>query len=163
MTWYLGIDPGKHGAAVAISREQIAYQDWDGPGKARDWINYLLDADKIKLAVIEDVNQRRMPDKGRYAAYDLGRYSGYWEMLFTCFGIDYKLVAPKVWQSAMIDPICKFEKNAKHRSLSSARAIDPTVASIVARVKDNNRSDAALMAAYANLLCRSSVRNINPA
>ena len=53
MSWYLGIDPGKHGAAVAISREQIAYQDWSGPGKARDWINYLLDADKIKLAIIE--------------------------------------------------------------------------------------------------------------
>lgn len=162
MTWYIGVDPGKHGAAVAISREHIAYQDWSCPGEARDWINYLLDADKIKLAIIEDVNQRRMPDKGRYAAFDLGRYSGYWEMLFICFGIDYQLVDPKVWQAAMIDPICKFEKNAKHKSLRSARSIDPCVESIVARVKDHNRADAALMAAYASLLCRSSVRNVNP-
>lgn len=163
MVWYIGIDPGKHGAAVAISREQIAYQDWKGPESARFWLKRLLNEGPVKLAVIEDVNQRRMPDKGRFAAFDLGRYSGYWEMLFTCFGIDYQLVAPKVWQAAMIDPICKFEKNSKHRSLSSARAIDPCVDSIVARVKDHNRADAALMAAYASMLCRSSVRNVNPA
>lgn len=163
MTWYIGVDPGKHGAAVAISREQIAYQDWAGINAARRWIEKLLDAGPVEMAVIEDVNQRRMPPKGRYAAYDLGRYSGIWESLFIFYEIAFAVVAPKVWQAAMIDPVNKFLKNSKHRSLRSARSIDPCVESIVARVKDHNRADAALMAAYASLLCRSSVRNVNPA
>lgn len=162
MVWYIGVDPGKHGAAVAISRERIAYQDWAGPIETKRWIDELLYDEKIAMAVIEDVNQRRMPHKGRYAAFDLGLFSGIWVGLFTWYGIDYQLVAPKVWQAAMIDPICKFEKNAKQKSLRSARSIDPCVDSIVARIKDHNRADAALMAAYASMLCRSSVRNVNP-
>lgn len=150
--FFMGIDPGKDGAAVAISDDLICLHDWITPQEAIRWMNKVLLWGNIKLSVLEDVNPRKMPPKGRFSAFDLGTYTGYWQMLCACHGIDCRLIDPKQWKAATIKPVPGERQNIKHKSLIAARLIDPSLANSLTRVKDHNRAEAALMAVYAKMI-----------
>ncbi|WP_054031229.1 hypothetical protein [Desulfatitalea tepidiphila] len=146
--FFIGIDPGKTGAAVAISRDLILVHDWKSPEAAREFFKLVLEQGRIEMAVIEDVDQKRMPHKGRFGAYGLGLSSGFWQMLCICFGVAYQLLPPGEWQKAVLMP--GGGKDSKARSMATVRALYPGLREyIFLRSRHHHRADAALLAHYA--------------
>jgi len=157
MKLYLGIDPGKTGAAAALSDDgKLFIHDWSDPQSADLWVRELL-IDRyaiIPMAVIENVDQRKMPRKYQGSAYMLGMSVGHWQMLMSVYGIPYQMIDPKQWQAAFTDPRDRVQADPKKRSLASARRFMPGHGHFFERVKDHNRADAALMACYAQRIAQ---------
>lgn len=147
--FFIGIDPGKTGAAVAISPDLLSVHDWSSPAEALKWAKSIQEKGLVRLAMIEDINPNSMPAaNGRYSAFGVGLSTGFWIMLCTALDIEFKMVKPRTWQRAMIDPAFRNLKNPKHKSLRSAKQLDLALVKVLTRVKDHNRADAALMAFY---------------
>jgi hypothetical protein len=153
--FYIGIDPGATGAACALpvdqSKDGIFVHDYKGPRDALHFIASINRIGPVVFAVLEDVNQLRMPPRGAARMEPLIRSAAYWRMLLICFGLDFAEIPPKQWQAEMLNPLLK-SRDKKAASLGSAREAFPVLGDMLKRKKDHNRAEAALLAGYARRL-----------
>ncbi len=156
---FIGIDPGASGAvavfspggknsdeildivdmpAFAIKRGTREVRHVDPAGLARI---LAMHAGAITYACIEKVGA--MPGQGTASMFAFGRAAGVIEGALAALQMRYDLVAPQVWQRAM--RVVGGKDGARQR----ASQLFPRQAGLFARVKDDGRADAALLAYYA--------------
>lgn len=142
----IGVDPGKQGAIAAIDTDGNLHDTWDIPVVDKR-ISAPLIADILvplqpvaELCVIEDVHA--MPKQGVTSMFTFGRGLGIVEGVALGAGIPVRWVSPAKWKRALgLSP----DKGASRR-----RAIElwPAQSAMFARVKDDGRAEAALIAYY---------------
>ena len=142
---FIGIDPGKTGAAALIT-EEGNHKILDYPGDPslivdtfREWtLTY-----EIIMAALEKVSAR--PRQGVVSMFTFGRNLGAWEGIISAFSIPFMMPTPRQWQKGIVDP--KAGNDTKTRSLNTARRLFPDAS--LSRKKDHGRSDALLLAFWA--------------
>ncbi len=146
-----GIDPGK-GGALAIEYLD-AVQFFDVPtgkvnGKSRPlWTEWgtswgsALEFAAPDLIVIENVGS--MPKQGVTSMFNFGRVLGFIHALAVASGARVEFVTPAVWKPKM-----GLANSGKDASRERFRTLWPKHADQVARVKDDGRAEAALLAHY---------------
>ena len=147
-----GIDVGARGAIATLSgNELVAVHDMpvlhDGP-KNRATINAPLLAEILAkshadLALIEWVGVR--PGEGAVGAFAFGRARGVCEGVCAALGIPVQFITAPVWKR--LHGIAPGKNGAKDAARSKAIARWPERADLFARVKDDGRAEACLIAA----------------
>lgn len=148
----LGIDIGASGALALLSDtgELLDVADMpvlrDGP-KSRPTVNGPLLAQIVQRwkpdrAFIEFVGAR--PGEGPVGAFAFGRSRGCCDGVLAAFGIPAAYIAPAAWKRAIGIPPGK--DGAKDAARSEAIRRWPAKADLFARVKDDGRAEAALIA-----------------
>ena len=148
----VGIDPGKSGA-MSIVYGDGAVQCFDVPhgkvnGKnkplfhawASSWAPALEFA-APDLIVIERVNS--MPGQGVTSMFSFGQTLGFVHAIACLSGARVEFVTPSVWKGKM-----GLLNSGKDASREKFRTLWPKHAALVARVKDDGRAEAALLAHY---------------
>jgi crossover junction endodeoxyribonuclease RuvC len=151
MSVILGIDPGIEGAVALLSPsgDLIAIHDLptlpDGPAGRRR-VNPALLVDVLakthaSCAYVELVNSR--PTDGHVSAFSFGVTRGLLEGCLSALAIPVTMIAPPSWKRTI--GLAPGKENAKALSRSEAIRRWPAQAALFARVRDNGRSDAALI------------------
>lgn len=148
-----GIDPGKSGALALLHADGSA-QFFDVPtvklrGKDRpawtEWANDWTAALKWAapdMVVIEDVSAR--PGQGVTSMFTFGRSLGFAHGLVTAAcDCPVHFVTPSVWKAKL-----GLLNSGKGASREVCRTLFPSTTPDVARVKDDGRAEAALLAHY---------------
>lgn len=147
----IGIDPGLSGAIGVVDPEGRLFAVWDTPtitvdvgGKPRRRIDLLALANLLlpfrdARVFIEHVGPS--PRDSKAGTFAFGRAFGQIEGI--CAGFEPRLITPVVWKRAMGVP-------GSDKNLSRAKAAElfPDDAHRFARVKDDGRAEAALLALY---------------
>ncbi len=153
MKTILGIDIGNRGAIAVLTDagELLSVHDMpcleDGP-KGRRAVNAPLlasitYASHASLAYVEHVAAR--PGEGPTGAFAFGRARGVVEGVLAACGLPIAFLAPSTWKRAVGIPPGK--DGAKDAARSEAIRRWPGHAEMFARVKDDGRAEAALIAA----------------
>ena len=154
MTVYIGIDQGLTGAIAFLGK------GWDRVldcpvAKARkghdfqvplmvDLLDSLLDEHNVGAMVAAIEQGIAMPRQSSSSTFKTGRGIGLWEMALAARGIRYEFVTPQRWKKALGIP-----KGAdKNESRVVAQRLFPDLADQLARVKDDGRADALLIAEW---------------
>jgi crossover junction endodeoxyribonuclease RuvC len=156
MAAVIAIDPGLTGAIVLLDGAKLLVQDMptESRGKksvvdldalwtvAENWARCRSDL----AGVIENV--ATMPKQGLASACNFGKTIGACEMALVAAGCDLVRVIPQVWKFGVglnADPKAD-TKARKNASRARATELFPDYAHLFARVKDDGRAEAALMA-----------------
>lgn len=144
MSVTIGVDPGKTGAIALVDSYGVLLAVHDMPlaggivsatlvAQLESWIG-----SEFGVAVIEDVHS--MPKQGVASSFGFGRSKGVVEGVFAGAGRPLIYVAPSKWKK---DLQLSSDKDGARR-----RAIElwPAKAQLFARVKDDGRAEAALIA-----------------
>jgi crossover junction endodeoxyribonuclease RuvC len=147
-----GIDPGKTGA-LSILYDNNVVACFDVPiqlvkGKAKpawsawaaEWRNAFA-FEAPDMIVIEDIAAR--PGQGVTSMFSFGRTLGFTHALAATANIPVHFVTPNVWKGKL--GLLKSDKGA---SREKACTLFPVSAHAFARVKDDGRAEAALLAYY---------------
>jgi crossover junction endodeoxyribonuclease RuvC len=139
-----GIDPGIGGALALVYRGGIELIDMPTievrgkrhvcPAGVTEW----LEVNKPDMVVIEHV--QGVQGAGATSAFSFGRSFGLLEGVVAGLGLRHCLVRPQAWTKALRVSRDK----GSHRA--AAKRLWPANAHLFARVKDDGRADAALMA-----------------
>ncbi len=117
--WWLGIDPGKHGAMCLKCEEKIFIEDWMGimpaTAKLREW------KPLIAGCFLELVHN--MPKDGGSSAFRFGTNFGIWQGALAALEIPFKLISPQQWRKGLFDGVPG--KNTKKKSLFVAKGMYP--------------------------------------
>ena len=141
---FIGIDPGKFGAAALITQDESLVFDWPGcpmlaASLLKDWhLSY-----NIVLAAVEKVHA--MPGQGVTSMFSFGQNLGQWQGILAAFGIPFLMPAPQTWQKGLVDK--KAGQDTKEASLITARRLFPDA--VLHLKKHHGRSDALLLAWWA--------------
>jgi len=141
---YLGIDPGKSGAAAIIHDEGQEVFDWpgdvsDAANKMRGWrLNY-----DIRAGALEAVHA--MPKQGVSSTFSFGCNLGQWMGLLAALSIPYMMPRPQQWKKGLIKKADG--KDPKTASLTVARRMFPDAE--LNLKKHHGRADALLLAWWA--------------
>jgi len=148
----LGIDPGLSGAIAVLSTSGDLLDVIDMPvlkdgSKGRATVNAPLLAAIIRdagatTAFVEFVGAR--PGEGAVGAFSFGRCRGVIEGTAAALGVPVAFLTPPAWKRAVGIPTGK--DGAKDAARSEAVRRWPAKASLFARVKDDGRAEAALIA-----------------
>lgn len=154
----LGIDPGISGA-VALLRPEDQVRFWDTPsiksGGKREYDAVgmhviLVQADMalddiigLRLHAYVERSQA-MPKQGPTGMFNYGKGYGLWLGLLIGLGIPYTLVSPRTWRKVMMPDMAK-DKGA---SLLRAKQLFPQCAAQLQLVKDHDKAEALLIAAW---------------
>lgn len=152
MTIFIGIDPGLSGG-VAILWPSGTVEVYDTPtaksGKGSDYLTasmvellWGVRFPELPVAALEQ--GMAMPRQGSTSTFKTGRGCGLWEGILAGLGIPYELVAPQRWKRALGLP-AGADKSA---SRLYAQRLFPQVADRFARVRDDGRAEAALLAEW---------------
>lgn len=146
----LGIDPGAYGALALLLPTGLTL--WDMPTivgrvgrRNRTHISESLLAGLVReakpdVAWIEDVHA--MPRQGVTSSFNFGVAFGMPRGVCAALGVPVHLIAPTVWKR-------HFRIGAgKHDSRLTACRLFPAAAAQFARVRDDGRAEAALLALY---------------
>ncbi len=159
---FLGIDPGISGA-VALLHSDNSARFWDTPsvksGGKREYdganmLEILVEAlrksggvSPIRLhAYVE--RAQAMPKQGVTSTFNYGKGYGLWLGLLIGLGIPYTLVSPRTWRKVMMPDMAK-DKGA---SLLRAKQLFPLARHHLQLVKDHDKAEALLIAAYGRQL-----------
>lgn len=149
----VGIDPGKGGAIAALDSYGVLLTVDDMPvtgkvvngalvnellGNHATTARYNLLGDTEPVVVIEDVHS--MPKQGVASSFSFGRSLGVVEGVALGRGCSVRYVSPARWKRALG---LTADKGASRRR---ATELWPTKAALFARVKDDGRAEAALIA-----------------
>lgn len=148
----VGVDIGAAGALALLTEagELVDVADMpvlqDGPAGRRA-VNPALLADIINRwrpsrAIVEFVGAR--PGEGAVGAFAFGRSRGVVEGVLGACGVPAALIAPAAWKRAV--GIAAGREGAKDAARSAAIARWPAKAALFARVKDDGRAEACLIA-----------------
>lgn len=146
-----GIDPGKGGALAIVAGDYVECFDVPiGKVKGKDrplwsewgrtWSTALAFAEP-DLIVIENVGS--MPKQGVTSMFNFGRVLGFVHAIAAASGARIEFVTPAVWK-----PKLGLANSGKDASREFFRTLWPKHAHQVARVKDDGRAEAALLAHY---------------
>lgn len=147
-----GIDPGKTGA-LSILHENNLVACFDVPmqlvkGKAKPaWTQWAIDwrnafaFEMPDMIVIEDIAAR--PGQGVTSMFSFGRSLGFAHAIACAAEAPIHFVTPSVWKGKL--GLLNSDKGA---SREKARTLFPASAHHFARVKDDGRAEAALLAYY---------------
>lgn len=158
-TTIFAIDPGKTGA-IAIYRvdlRQLTIHDMPitGTTKGKTTTNLRALYDILapeggrSIACVESVSPR--PGEGAVSAFTFGRGVGAIDMACTAHGHEMRSVSPSQWKKhfGLIFPKDTAKTLVKSASRTMACNRFPAMAHHFARVKDDGRAEAALIAIYA--------------
>lgn len=155
---FIGIDPGVSGYAALLG---------DGVALLYEFKNYEL-ASTVMRKWMHDFNVVKVtiehftsrPGKGHWGASKLHENLGFW--IGFCYGVGMvpELVRPQEWQSRVVGPRPKTEKDSKERSLGAARELFPNMADFLNRKMDHNRADALNITYYGVLMYNAEQRRI---
>lgn len=141
---WIGIDPGKEGAAALIFRDGQVVTDW--PGDAAGAAELLLTwrpEYNVELVALERVGS--MPGQGVKSMFSFGENFGTWQGILAALGIPHVMPRPQQWQRGLVMP--SDGADPKARSLAVARRLFPDAD--LSRKKDHGRADALLLAWWA--------------
>ena len=134
---YLGLDPGKSGAIVAIDGGDISFIKNDNTERdLSDWLDDLLHPYKDARATIEQVHS--MPKQGVASSFKFGQSYGFLRGLLIAHRIAFETVTPSKWQGYMK---CRTKGN-KNITKAKAQELFP------AHKWTHATSDAVLLAEY---------------
>ena len=147
----IGVDPGLDGAVaiLSVSGDLIAVRDLptlpDGPAGRRR-VNPALLVDVLaqthaRHAYVELVNSR--PTDGHVSAFSFGMTRGTLEGVLAALAVPCTMIAPASWKRSI--GLAPGKADAKALSRAEACRRWPAQAGLFARVRDNGRSDAALI------------------
>lgn len=143
----LGVDPGKSGALAVWSPVLGLVDVHDMPDASGAALGALVreliedyEPDRFRLAVVEDVRSR--PGQSAPAMWKFGVGHGAVLGALGALSVPVRLVTPAVWKKAL--------GLSKDKNASRQRAIEkwPHQAKWFARVKDDGRAEAALLAEW---------------
>jgi crossover junction endodeoxyribonuclease RuvC len=173
--WYLGIDPGLSGAVALINpggsvewTEDTPTYEKGGGAKGRELdlegMRLILDTASMALGfgdqltvVIEDIPIRTTDQISALSTSKLARSQAYWEGMVIGMRLGaLERVAPQRWKREMNIPA----RSEKGVSRQKAMALFPDAQRLFARVKDDGRAEAALIAEWGR---RLHGRGTNPA
>ena len=148
----VGIDPGLTGAIAFLDGESYFVEDMPvmargkGAGKVKNQVNpselyTLLAMRGVKLACVERVSS--MPGQGVAGVFSLGDTFGCIRGVIAAIGIPLELVTPQKWK--------KYYNIGSDKEIVRARAIERFPKAELSRKKDHNRSEALLIARYAQM------------
>jgi crossover junction endodeoxyribonuclease RuvC len=147
MSITIGVDPGLTGAIALVDSYGVLVAVHDMPtlnGNVQVELLHELDFwfpfYEFNACVIEDVHS--MPKQGVASSFKFGRSKGVIEGFFAGVDIPLRYVTPAKWKTDM-----KLKRN-KTAARSMACAQWPTMADKFARVKDDGRAEAALIALW---------------
>lgn len=153
----VGIDPGLTGAVAALDADGLIVEDMPTVeihkgGKLRREVSPALFAHLLRFAfdftvdlcVIEDVSA--MPNQGATSGFGFGRSKGVVEGAVAMMGWPTELVRPNIWKKQMA--LTKSKDGARAKALE----LWPAQAERFARVKDDGRAEAALLAEWGRRL-----------
>lgn len=153
---FIGIDPGKSGA-VGIIRpgSTLVVETFDTPimkaakGTKNSYdvqgmLDILVKAKESgkTYAILENVHS--MPGQGVSSTFDFGKGFGIWIGILAALKIPHTLVSPVRWKKAMLADMTQ----DKGVSRTRVQQLFPDQAELFAKVKDDGRAEAVLMAEY---------------
>lgn len=141
MDVYLGVDPGKNGAACIKTESFIDIRDYKSLYEANNTLSEWSKQYNIVGCFIEDVHPR--PKDGKVTAAKLCRNYGRWEGLLVAHGIEVRKIDPRVWRCGLFTDIPG--DTTKKKSLSLARKMFPD-SDFFNREHDHDRAEAMLIA-----------------
>jgi hypothetical protein len=140
MSYILGIDPGKSGAFALLDCDEMGVATYDMPGTLDEKLALIADIGKVKCAWLERPFFPRMI--GIKNAVTIAVAYGELKACLFFAGVPTFEVDPSAWKKTMR---LSTDKNAS-RALASQYF--PDSADQWARVKDDGRAEAALIALY---------------
>lgn len=155
---YLGIDPGKQGAAVLLRGDGSLVGATKLPHMGKDldlralcgWLESICydegcTTDSL-CAAVEALGARPSPKMGAGSAITMGKNWGRLDGFLTGLGCRYDVVQPKRWQAE----VCPGGGDPKPRSIAACRRLLPTLDLTPGRKvrPDDNIADAGLLAEY---------------
>ncbi len=150
MTTYGGIDPGLSGASALIHSDG-ALTLFDTltieARKGREYVPATMAevfrgcGSDIRVALESGI---AMPRQNAASTYKQGRGVGLWEGVLSALAIPYELVAPSRWKKELGLPA----GSSKGESRALAARLFPASADCFARVRDDGRAEAALLAEW---------------
>ena len=146
---FVGIDPGKSGAAALIHPDGEEVVDWPGdPAQAAEILAGWKLEYMVELAALESVHS--MPGQGVKSMFTFGQNLGQWQGVLAGLRLPYLMPRPQEWQRGLVRP--SDGPDPKARSLAVARRLFPDAE--LGRKKDHGRADALLLAWW----CRGQVQ-----
>lgn len=144
---FVGIDPGKNGAAVLLSSDKIHIHDWENSKVAaerlRDWHNKFW-GDLI--VGIEKVTSQKTD--GHAFSFRFGVNFGIWQGICAGLSIEPVLIHFSTWQSALLPGWNKRGIDNKKTAINIVRELYPAVKKSIYLKKHDGRADALLIATY---------------
>ena len=142
---WAGVDPGATGAIAILTEGGLeGVFDWPGDECALARLLVGLDLDYGRPeAVIE--RQQAMPKQGVASTFKIGENYGVWRGVMAALGWKFRPVRACDWKKGLGYPAKDYDASKKH-SLKLARQRFPGLADRLARVKDNGRAEALLLA-----------------
>ena len=162
---FIGIDSGLSGAVAAVNSrgEPIACFDMpvmaNGKGEAtvKQVVNgarlmeklLILKAKDTQIVVyIERVSS--MPDQGVASMFSMGDSFGSIRTAVACAGIPFEFVSSVSWKKHFkLNGLSKVQREVKEFSRTKALELYPSLAELLKRKKDHNRSEALLISCFA--------------
>ena len=148
---YIGIDPGLSGAVAFLRDDVLEVLDTPVAVVKATRREYLVGSmasmfEGVRGAPISAALEAGipMPRQASNTTYLMGKGGGLWEGILAASGVSYDLVPPQKWKKALGIP----PKSDKGASRALASRIFPASAHLFARVKDDGRAEAALLAEY---------------
>jgi crossover junction endodeoxyribonuclease RuvC len=153
----IGIDPGLSGAIALVRADGALVHVEDLPivatgKKSRLDVPHLVKSlqviDRVKVAYLENVSA--MPMQGVSSSFNFGRTFGEIHGVLVALGFTVHLVTPQAWKFAvgLRSTPGADTKARKTASRELAQRLFPNRADQFARVKDDGRAEAALIAYY---------------
>lgn len=142
---YVGIDPGKKGAACLLSPSQIHLHDFESADRAA--ITFAAWVDKYDLAVVLERVKPFRTD-GHFNSFYFGENFGIWQGIIAANFIKPTLIEPPTWQAVYIPGWNKKGTDNKRAAVEVARRLYPSVKGSIYLKKHNGRADALLLATF---------------
>jgi hypothetical protein len=142
---YVGIDPGKNGAAACLTPDKIHLHDWEGPARAAETLAAWRDQYEIRVAIEKVTSQKT---DGHAFAFRFGVNFGIWQGICAANLIDPVLIHFSTWQSKLLPNWNKKGVDNKKTSIEIARRLYPAVEKSIYMQKHNGRADALLIATF---------------
>lgn len=141
---WIGIDPGKSGAAALIFEDGEIVADWpgDATGAADLLTSWRLEF-QVVLVALERVHA--MPGQGVKSMFTFGQNFGQWEGILAALSLPCLQPTPQEWQKGLVK--ASDGADTKTRALTVARRLFPDAD--LNLKKHHGRADALLLAWWA--------------
>lgn len=147
---YLGIDPGQHGAIVALKDNKVIYKSVFDKKEYRRIVSACVELDDT-VAVVEKVHA--MPSQGVTSMFSFGENFGWIQGLLDAFEVPFALVPPQQWKKyfGLSAPKGTDKKVIKRNSIERAKTLFPDLslrATPRCKVDHDGLAEGALMSVF---------------